>query len=140
MLFYVSVLLYVVISPFIFLYGLLLCPTAWIEWGRQGKDLLVVDTDSAHSKEWMLRILPIVGERAVFLDYGKRDQWERWSLAVQLFGIFGPHGIPERFTPYSLPAVILFEKLHRPKTFTFGERSKNREAKLEQLRSKLGMG
>jgi hypothetical protein len=138
-LFYLSVLLYVLAFPFVRLYGLLLCPAVWIEWGRRGKDVLVVDFDSAHSKEWMERILPLVGSRAVFLNYSNRDHWNGSSLENQLYEVFGPHGMPERFTVNSLPAVILFIKLRRPKVFTFGNHSKDREDKMERLRSELAV-
>jgi hypothetical protein len=137
-LFYFSILLYVVLSPLIFLYGLLLCPMVWIEWGRQGKDVLVIENDSAHSQEWISRILPLIGERAVVLNYSQRDSWERLSLASQLFEIFGPQAMPERFRERSLPAVILFRKLHRPKKIIFGD-SKECEAKLGQLRAELAL-
>jgi hypothetical protein len=79
----------------------------------------------------------IVETRAVFLDYGQRHQWSRWSLAVQLFEIFGPHAIPESFTRFSLPVVILLKRNRKPKKFVFGARKKDREALLDQLRSEL---
>ena len=131
-----SILLYVMLSPLIYLYGLLLCSKLWIEWDREGKDALILQVDSEHSREWMSRILPLVGGRAVLLDYSQRERWDRWSLSVQLVAIFGPHGVPERFTVHSLPAVILFRKLRRPEKFLFGDRSKNEE-KIERLRAAL---
>jgi hypothetical protein len=132
-----SILLYVMLLPLIYLYGLLLCSKVWIEWEKEGKDVLVLQADSKHSREWMSRILPLVGSRAVLLDYSQRHNWERWSLPVQLIQIFGPHGMPERFTVHSLPAVILFRRLHRPERFFFGGRSKNCEEKIERLRAAL---
>jgi len=134
---YLSILLYLVFSPFIFLYGLLLCARAWIEWDRQGKDVVLVHVNGMHSAEWLSRILPLVESRAILLNYDERNEWDRWSLAVQLFNIFGPHAMPERFTPYSLPAVILFKRFRLPKKFTFGKRSKELEERLDQLRSEL---
>jgi hypothetical protein len=139
MAFYLSILLYVALSPLIFLYGLLLCPIVWIEWAKEGKDMLFIDKDGKYSREWIARILPMVGERAMFLNYSQHDRWERWSLVVQIFEIFGPHGMPERFTQYSLPAVILFRNLRLPRKFTFGEHCEDRETKLEQLRSELAI-
>jgi len=135
--FVLSILLYVALSPLSYLYGWLLCPMVWIEWEKQGKDVLVVLADSKHSEEWTARILPLIGDRAVFLDYSQRERWDHWSLPAQLFEIFGPHGVPERFTVYSLPAVIVFRKFHRPRKVTFGERSKDLEEKIEQLRAAL---
>jgi len=136
-LFYLSILVYLIALPLAGLYGLLLCPAVWIEWGRQGKDVLVVDVENEHCREWMAKILPLVSTRAVFLNYGARNRWDGKSLEAQLFAIFGPHPIPERFMPSSLPAVIFFQRLRRPKVFTFGNRSKGLEEKLEQLRSAL---
>ena len=137
--FYSSILLYVVLSPFIYIYGLLLCSKVWIEWSRQGKDLLVVHTDGKYSDEWMSRLSPLIANRAVLLNYGERDRWLRWSLPVQLFEIFGPKSIPEFFRKHSLPAVIVFRRLRLPQTWTFGERSQEREEKLEQLRAQLSL-
>jgi hypothetical protein len=136
-LFYLSILVYVVALPLAALYGLLLRPVVWIEWERRDKDVLVVDFDSAHSKEWMARILPVVGTRAVFLNYSNRDHWDRRSLEAQIFAIYGPHPIPERFMPGSLPAVIFFKRLRRPKVFNFGNHFKHHEDELERLRSEL---
>ena len=135
--FILSILLYVVLSPLIYLYGLLLCTQVWIEWAKQGKDAIVIQTESEHSQEWISRLLPLIGDRAFLLNYSERDRWDRWSLPAQLFEIFGPRGMPERFTPHSLPAVIVFRKFHRPRKFTFGERSKESEEKLNQLRAEL---
>lgn len=135
--FYLSVVLLLIALPLKALYGLLLRPVVWIEWDRRGKDTLVVDFDSARSKAWMERIRPVIGDRAVFLNYSLRKNWKWNSLETQLYEVFGPHGMPERFTTDSLPAVILFRRLRRPKVFTFGARSKDPEEKLEQLRSEL---
>jgi hypothetical protein len=129
-----SILLYIVLSPLIYLYGLMLCSRVWIEWAKQGKDVLVVHTDGEHTNQWLPRLRLVVGNRAVFLNYNERD---RWTLSAQLFGIFGPHAMPERFTPGILPAVMVFKRLRLPRKFTFGERSKGPEEKLEQLRSEL---
>jgi hypothetical protein len=134
--FYVPILLYVVLSPLIYLYGLLLCSRVWIEWEEQGKDVLIVHTDGEHSEEWMSRIRPVVGDRAVLLNYNERDRWDRWSLPVQLFEIFGPQTMPGDFRRYALPSVIFFRKLHRPRKFSFGK-PKDCETRLENLRSEI---
>jgi len=135
--FVLSVLLYVALSPLIYLYGLLLCPMVWIEWERQRKDLLVIYAESNHSQEWMARLSPLISDRAVFLNWSERKRWDRWSLPVQLFDAFGPHWMPEQFTEFSLPSVIVFRKLRRPKRFNFGKRSKENEAILDQLQTAL---
>lgn len=132
-----SILLYVVLSPLSYLYGLLLCSRVWIEWEKRGKDVLAVHSGGKHSEEWMSRIQSVVGTRAVVLNYDERESWDRWSLPAQLFQIFGPHAMPERFTPGNLPAVIVFKRLRSPKRFTFGKRSRQPEEKLERLRAEL---
>lgn len=135
--FVASIFLYVALSPLIYVYGLLLCPMVWIEWEKQGKDVLVIDAESPHSRDLMGRISPLISNRAIFLNWSQREQWNRWSLPVQLFDVFGPHGMPERFTESSLPAVIVFRRLRWPKRFTFGRRAKDLDARLEDLRSEL---
>jgi len=134
-----SIFLYVALWPLFYLYGMLLCPMVWIEWGKQGKKALVIFLDSKHSEEWMARLSPLISDRAVFLNWSEHKQWDRWSLPAQLFDVFGPHGMPEQFTRNSLPAVIVFRNLRRPKSFTFGNRSKDLEEKLDQLRAELAL-
>lgn len=137
--FVLFILLYAALSPLVYFYGLLLCPMVWIEWEKQGKDVLVIQAESEHSREWMTRLSPLISNRAVILNWGQRKLWDRWSLPVQLYQVFGPHGMPERFTEFSLPSVILFRQLRRPKTFTFGTRAKDLETRLEQLRAALDL-
>jgi hypothetical protein len=85
----------------------------------------------------MAILSPLISNRAAHLNWTQRKSWERWSLPVQLFELFGPHGKPEQFTEGSLPAVVVFRQLHRPKQFTFGSRSKDLDKKLERLREEL---
>jgi hypothetical protein len=135
--FFLSILLYVAFLPLSYLYGLLLCPIVWIEWGKQGKDVLVILAENDHSRAWMARLSPLISNRAVVLNWSERKRWDRWSLRVQLFEVFGPHGMPEQFTEFSLPSVVVFRQLRRPKKFTFGARAKDLEARLEQLSAAL---
>jgi hypothetical protein len=134
------VAIYVLSILLVFLYGLLLRPMVWIEWQKWGTDVLVIEAQSEHSREWMARLSPLVSGRAVFLNWNERGQWDNWSLPVQLFHVFGPQGMPERFTEHSLPAVIVFRQLRPPKRFTFRTRSKDLEATLEHLRAELDLG
>lgn len=137
--FVLSILLYIAFSPLGYVYGLLLCPRVWIEWEKQGKDLLVIHAENAHSSDWMERLSPLISNRAVVLNWSQRKVWDRWSLPVQLFDVFGPHGMPERFTEFALPSVIFFKQLRRPKTFNFGSRSEDPESRLDHLRSTLDL-
>lgn len=138
LLYYFSVIVMMMLWPVILLYGfLVLCPLVWIKWGKSGKDVLVVSADTEEAREWSARITSLVSERAVRLDYNQRSLWPRWSLATQLFEIFGPHPLPALFMRYALPAVIVVKRNRKPKLFGFGSRKKDREATLDQLRSEL---
>jgi hypothetical protein len=132
-----SVLLYIALSPLAFLYRLLLRPMVWMEWEKRGIDALVIDMDSAHATEWMSRLRPLVSGRATFLNWSHRQEWDNSSLPTKLFQEFRPRVKTESMTVRYLPAVIVFRKLHSPRLFTFGARSKDPEEKLEQLRATL---
>jgi hypothetical protein len=132
-----SVLLYVALSPFAFLYRLLLRPMVWIEWEKQGIDTLLIDVESSHSREWLPRLQPLISRRAAHLNWTDRRNWDPASLPSTLFREFGPRGKTESLTGNYLPAVIVFHPLHRPKLFTFGACSKDLEEKLERLRAEL---
>lgn len=128
-----ALLLYLALSPFIHLYGMLLCSRAWIEWGNDGKDLLIVYADTRFCEEIMARFSELIGDRAVRLDCDHRD---RLGLASQLFEIFGPKPTLESMRRTFLPTVIVLRMLHRPRVLSFG-REKDYDEKLEQLRAEL---
>lgn len=134
-LFYGSILLYVLFLRVIYLYGWLLCAVAWFLLPRAGKDILAVHDGTQNSAARMSELEPLFTGRTHYLNYDDRKKWDRWSLPILLFYQFGPKPIPEFFMPHSLPAVIVFRKFHMPKLFTFGDRTKEPEKKLEQLRS-----
>ena len=137
-LYFASIFVFMLLWPFVLLYGfVILCPLLWITWGRRGTDVLLVVSNAAEARDWSARIVPLIGYRAVLLDYDQVDQWSRWSVASQLFGIFGPQPIPEIFMRYSLPAAIVIKQWQWPKRFVFGSRSKDRELLLDQLRAEL---
>src|SRR5262245_26237676 len=126
LLFYASWFVILLSFPLVYLYGYaVLFPLLRSKWGKAGKDVLVVLTNTEDAREWAGRILPFVESRAVFLDYEERDRWDRWSLAVQLFGWFGPLAIPDRFSRDCLPAVVLVKRKKKPKRFLFGKHRRN---------------
>jgi len=136
--YYLWLIIALLLWPVVLLYGfVLVCPLVWMKWGSMGKDLLVVYANEGDAKEWSDRIFSLVGTRAVVLDYSERAHWPRWSLASQVFGIFGPHPIPESLMRYYLPAVIVLKRNQKPKKFCFGNRKKDREALFVRLRSEL---
>ncbi len=58
-------------------------------WGRGGKDLLLVYSDSPHWREYIERTwIPKWGHRAVLLNWSERSRWQsRWP-EVRLFHAF----------------------------------------------------
>src|SRR5438552_19116798 len=58
-------------------------------WLPKGKDVLVVYSDSPIWHEYMTtQIIPIIGERAVILNWSERKKWQKWPIAVHLFRTF----------------------------------------------------
>ena len=131
-----SILLYILFSPLLFLYGLVLSTVAWKKWKKRGKDVLVIHNGERSSEVWIEQILPLVKERAEFLNYEESKDWRRWSLPVQLFYRFGPQPIPQSFVPHFLPAVIVLRSSRLPKKFCFGRQSEL-ETNIRQLRLEL---
>jgi hypothetical protein len=107
-------------SPLILLYGFTLLCRVWFNWKREGKDVLIVLSDSQGSHRRMERISPLVKDRAKFINWSKRASWRRLSLGPQLFYyfycFFGP---PPFARERSLPAVIVFRRLRLPRSFSF---------------------
>ena len=140
---YLIGLLYIVLliisSPLIFLYCAALCVGAWFVLPNQGKDVLVVRHGKSNFDPWLSQVMPIVEDRALFLDYETRESWPRWSIPVKLFHTFGPTAKPVSSLPDFLPSVIVVRKFHWPTQFDFGARSLYKETNLEKLRSALGL-
>jgi hypothetical protein len=133
---FASIFLWVIALPVIYLYYLALSVIAWSVLSKRGKDVIVVSNgklDDAFENE----IIPLIENRALFLNYEERGSWPRWSLAVLLFHAFGPAPIPATFLPRCLPAVILVRKLRFPSQFSFGPLVMDRATKLQSLRSSL---
>src|SRR5579883_2261388 len=125
--------LYILLAPFLLTYRMFLWLVTWYVLPRRGADTLVIHNGSERS-DWMREITLLVGQRAITLDYSTYKEWPFWSLPEQLFHHFGPRPIPANFIPYSLPAVIVFEKYRWPKVFTFGAFTKNLEVQFERMR------
>jgi hypothetical protein len=95
------------------LYRLLLYVFVWALWLPQGKDVLLVYSDSPIWHEYMTtQVLPLVEGRAVILNWSERKKWSRWSLAAALFHHFGGAG---DFNPL----VLLFKPLRRANIYRF---------------------
>jgi hypothetical protein len=85
----------------------------WALWLPQGKDVLVVYSDSPVWCDYMTeQVLPLVQARAVVLNWSERSRWRKWSLAVHILRSFGAG---REFNPM----VILFRPLRRAQKFRF---------------------
>jgi len=133
------VLFWLVLWPFAFLYGLVLCMIATYVLVSKGRDVLIVQNSARSSADFSVRLqeLPLSADRLLFLDYASHKQWSWWSLPARLFWSFGPIPMPSRFTPDFLPAVLVLRKFRRPNTFSFGTISKDKERKFDELLAEL---
>jgi hypothetical protein len=133
------ILLWVVLWPFGVLYHFALCVAATYSLVKKGQEVLIVQNSGsdALTSSFRLQELPLSQERLIFLDYANHKQWPWRSLPARLFWAFGPIAIPPRFTPDHLPAVLLLRPFRRPKTFSFGRRSKDPESKFAELLAAL---
>ena len=107
----------------------------WFLWIPEGKDVLLVYSDSPVWHEYMTtHILPLVQERAIILNWSKRKEWRQWSLEVRVFSMFAGR---RNFNPM----VILFRPFCRVKLFrffpAFKEWKHGKTRRLEQLRADL---
>lgn len=134
--YYLSILIFLALSPFWLLYRTVLCILAWFMWASPTQEIVVVFNGESRTTEYLSHLAPLVEGRAVFLDYSQCRKWPWLSMSAQLFHHFGPKPIPERFMTYYLPAVIVVRRFEWPKRFTFGEHSR-REENLEALQHKL---
>ena len=94
-------------------YRIALYLLVWALWLPRGKDILLVYSDSPIWREYVLsKILPLVQERAVVLNWSERSKWSRWSFPVHLFRAFGGY---REFNPL----VVLFCPFRRARSFRF---------------------
>ena len=83
-------------------------------WGRQGKDLLIVYSDSPH---WQVYVeehwLPKWGDRAVVLNWSQRKQWKKRQPEVALF-----HAVAGR-TEFNPLGVVVPQRGQRARVVRF---------------------
>src|SRR3989442_11465679 len=84
-----SPLLIVALIPYLLFTAALYC-AVWLLWCRRGKDVLFVWSESPVWKDRVqTRLLPMLGRRAVVLNWSQRAQWTgRFSLARIAFPHF----------------------------------------------------
>ena len=85
----------------------------WLLWLPQGKDVLFVTSDSPIWRDYMMeQVFPLVGNRAVTLNWSERKCWPRWSLARHFFRMFAGS---REFNPI----VVVFRPIRRAEFFRF---------------------
>ena len=136
-LFYLSVAIYIVFLPLIFLHSALVCILGWFVFAKRGKGLIIIHSSTDRSAEWLSRLRSLADPGTMFLDYDDRRNWKSLSFPVRAFEAFGPRSIPEQFTPGLLPAIIVLKKFRWPRTFAFGPRCQEPDLKWEQLLATL---
>jgi hypothetical protein len=85
----------------------------WCLWLPKGKDALLVYSDSPIWRDFMLQeIVPLLGERAIILNWSERKQWPLWSMPTVVFRTFAGR---REFNPM----VVVFRPFHRAEFFRF---------------------
>src|SRR5690242_18734438 len=97
----------VVALPLHWFYGLILREIALHQSKRTGKDIVVVQNMARVPNHFMTKIEPLLGDRAMFLDFAERHQWPKRNLAVRLYRRFGPKTTVESLNSSYLPVVLL---------------------------------
>ena len=129
------VLLWLILWPFAFLYGLILLVIASYVLVRKGRDILIIENSGAGALEFMDRLnaLELPKHRLMSLDYARSKRWPWWSLPVRLFWQFGPIPMPAFLVTRNLPAVLVLRNFRRPKRFSFGPATKDAKAEFEKF-------
>lgn len=117
----VSLTLCIVLSPLIVAYWCFLCWRINREWRKLGKDVLIVFADSPSGERRMAQILPLVNSRSEFLNWSKRETWNRWSIGPQVFRLYSFFGPQPHRLKSCLPVVFVFKRFYWPTTFSYAE-------------------
>ena len=133
----ISLALCLVLSPIILLYWLFLCWRVRTEWRSTGKDVLTVFAETPSSEHRMEQILPLVTSRSEFLNWSKRDGWNRWSIAPHIFRFYSFLGPPPFRLKSCLPVVFVFRRFYWPTTFSFGGSRTTEAQVIDMLKQEL---
>jgi hypothetical protein len=60
----------------------------------------------------MEQILPLVTSRSEFLNWSKREVWNRWSIAPHIFRFYSFLGPPPFRLKSCLPIVFVFRRFY----------------------------
>ena len=103
------------------------------EWGREGKELVLVYSNSPHWRDrFENEILPRIQEKAVVLNWSERStpEWKRRPLEVRIFRLWGGH---REFNPMA----IVFSPGKKVRTIRFWQAYRDfRHGKPMPLRQK----
>src|ERR1017187_529691 len=129
-----SIVMILLVLPFLLSFGLLVALAAqalrflnktvvylliWVRSLRKGNYVLVVYPDSTTWNDYVsAEVLPMVGERAVVLNWSERNKWPRWSLATHVFRTFDGHQELN-------PIVVVFRPLRRAEVLRFWQAFKD---------------
>jgi hypothetical protein len=130
-------LLPLVLAVFILclLFGLLLQAMIWLIWLPQGRDTLVVYSDSPHWKQFFEdAFLPLVAQRSYVLNWSRRNAWRRFCLPVLALRYFGGRN---EFNPL----LVLFRPFRPARTFrlwkAFQDHKHGKSEKLDEALDKI---
>jgi len=85
----------------------------WTLWLPRGKDVLFISSDSPVWQTYMReQLLPLIGKRAVIMNWSERSRWPKWSVPVHVFRTFGGS---REFNPL----IVVFRPLKRARCFRF---------------------
>jgi len=129
--------LIVIVLTLHWLNRLLLYVLIWCIWLPRGRDALVVYSDSPIWRDYMLKkVVPLLKERAVLLNWSERRQWPKWSFTIHVFRSFGGR------TAFN-PMVVVFRPFRKAKFFRFWSAFKEwkhgQTVEVERLRHELDL-
>ena len=103
------------------LHRVVLYVLVWLLWLPRGKDVLFVFSDSPVWRDYLSeRVLPLVQERAVVVNWSERGKWSKWWFPAHVLRTFGGG---REFNPL----VIVFRPLRRAQLFRFWQPFKDWE-------------
>jgi hypothetical protein len=117
------------------LHRLVLYLLVWMLWVPNGKNTLLVYSDSPVWHDYMTeQVLPLVKDRAIILNWSERSTWRHWRLTQQVFYSFGGR---REFNPM----VIIFRPFRRAEVFrfwsAFKEWKQGHAGQVEELTNRL---
>jgi hypothetical protein len=120
-----ALLIWLLIS---FALKLLLLVVAWSAWTPQGKEMLIVYSNSPYWKEFFeAALIPELEARALILNWSERSEWRRFDLRTLIFRSFVGR---RSFNPM----VLVVRPFRWPKSFRFYDAFKQfKHGKEQQL-------